>query len=247
MTPTKTNARTRMLARVADLGWELDPTAKVPLSRFERHVLVQNETAFRKRAAHGGWWKILLDYSQTSGSWRTVIGTTLRGIQINWTENEVHSGKVIGVLKNPRSSRYGSRFLWLASGDPSDPMKKHAETFLADPDLVVWLSQELRHKDIEETRARHAEQRRIEKLREQLLPVKGLTENARWRFAYVSPFKRASAELIKADGLTDLPKVMAETWNELERLVEYLTPEAREAFQKHLDDLSGAAVTDLDA
>jgi hypothetical protein len=60
MTITKTSARDKMLALVAEQGWVLDPTARI--SRAFSNQSRQDPYTFIRAAAHGGQWRIHLSY-----------------------------------------------------------------------------------------------------------------------------------------------------------------------------------------
>lgn len=232
------NARTRMLAAIVDkFGWEPDPIETVK-KRYssDPDERVQDPHAFRKAAKHGGYWRIHLDYSQRGGSWlHSTVGNTLRGVSVYWSASGQHQGKIIGNLKNSESKRWIDSWLWEASADATGvPMKKHAETFLTDPDLVIWLAAELAHLDRVQRHEELLERQRIDRKRARLLPIEGLEENGQWRWGFTGKFQQASNKVIQADGISELPRDLADMVFEAERLVALLTPEARKEYDDHM-------------
>jgi hypothetical protein len=200
-------ANTKFVAYIAANGWTLDPTATILKNHFGSHAdRVQDPHVFVRPAAHGGFWRIKLDYSAPSYS-----RTGFRRLQ------EVHVYYVPVLGENPprrraatlkRPGKYGSfNPLWVAldtTGQQS--LRKRAERLVANPDLAMWLSFQAKH-DENVREAEWVEQRRRDReLRNRPLPV--TVDEIEWaKLKYAAA--RAASAVERADGRSDLPALVA--------------------------------------
>lgn len=222
---TKINARTAFLAHLKANGWVLDRTHTFTKTDYGRNpqgirtateTRVQEPFSYTKPAAHGGRWRIVLDYERRD-SWHSTIGNTLRGITVGHITSEkvYDNGKLsvrhIGYLKPNR--RYNSTNwlteVLLAHGLLS--LRKQAEYLAIHPDLIVWLALEAEHVDKVKKRADMDARIADQKAREQNLAVtvgqEGYGSDNEW-WVLSKALQTAANAVVNADGKTDLPAAL---------------------------------------
>lgn len=192
MTKSTTNARTQLLDFVVASGWKLDETETIPLPRWSNKPgesqddRIQHPHAFVKAAAHGGVWKIKLDYRNRS-SYSGGFDNILRGVEVrhifdgsevalfpyDWNASErsgyIHAAK----LQNSDKAKYVSTsWLWNVTYGPtgSATLRQRAEMLIANPDLVIWLAAEAKHQDAVRAAERLAARRADTEARQRPMP-----------------------------------------------------------------------------
>lgn len=237
-------ARQRMLELLEANGWTLDPAETVYTSRYSRETR-PNPHAFFKPATHGGTWHIKLDYTNRANTWSTSIDDTLRRVDVNYCNAEGDpdpsplwsSRGNIGALKRPSTAYNDYNDLYEALGDGT--LSKRAERLVKDPDLGVWLTKETEHaRKIVEVRL-NAERSRQERLAAQPLEItvgNGAHDYNSPYAVLVSKLTIAADRIKKADGRSDLPKLLADARVALDDIVSVLTDGASLEYAEHLGE-----------
>lgn len=269
MANPSSNARTKFVQFVKDNGWVLDPgktyTTRSDWGRHKEETTVQNPHAFKKDAAHGGVWMIELDYSE-NGGYRRSTGNTLRGVAISYRaapgepELDPFDGdearsyrRASNVLRKP--GNYDRvKYVWDGLENADDAakdatMRERAEKLVRNPDLAIWLIAKTKYEsEVRAANARAAAE--ADRLaRAQPMPV--LVTTAGWNSDWkqrTRELQEAATALYKADGKSDLPRLVADAYLALDAITAVLTEGAREESQDlrhilaHQTAVVGAAV-----
>lgn len=223
MSTTKLNARDVFIAHVLATGWVADTTHTVTSHGYAsgraraEAVEKQHSFSYTRPAAHGGRWRIVLNYRVSGGGWSNDrVGTTLRGIRVSYiaTEDRNSNGNLtvtpIGDLR--QESKYGST-VWLARVLDYPTLRKQSEVFVANPDLVIWLALEAQHKDKVYQEAQWKAHRIDREARDQ--PIQGITVSQthtaeggnEWQ-RLTDALRDAAQAVTQADGKTHLPSAI---------------------------------------
>lgn len=210
------NSREKLLALVKKQGWTLDKTARTIVNTWSRDR-VQDPHVFLRDAAHGGQWRILLDYAIRSSYTGNAIGDRLHQVHISYiaADDPLHEcpdgiqrpdyhhpfgfrGGCL-VLKQPR--RGDPAWLWDALEAGGEGLGERAKLLITNPDLAVYLAGQLRYEEVLKYE-RHLETERQEReLRARPLPITVDRDD----------FRRLTGQLVQAanavhgaDGKSDL-------------------------------------------
>jgi hypothetical protein len=227
---TKLNAREQLVQFILDSGWELDPTKTVRANRSNLYSdeRVQNPNAFRRPAHDGQFWEIELDYG-----YKDPDSTRLQALTLHLTKDGVL--QVIGSRKYNTDIRLAPRWadsyntnngaLWsITTGVRSNPsLRDRAEAIVLNPALAAWLVEE--HQNERQARIEVQNKRRAEeaKARKRPLPITVSREDYR---ALVSTLDTAVWKLRRADGLSDLPALVADAQAAVNAVAAVLKPTA---------------------
>jgi hypothetical protein len=252
----KPNARTKFIDFVKEQGWELDPDKQLTSTRGfgkdRTEVKRQDPYAFRKAAAHGGTWMIKLDYTESGGYSYATTGNTLRRLMVTYragageptmdpiTNEEIEQSYVrynhtITLRKPGNYDPFNAFWEALEHGDDAAKdatLKERAEKIVRNPDLAVWLAAAARFEHKEAIK-RSREAARIDReLRSRPMPVLVTTDgyNSDWK-QLTRALQEAATDLNKADGKSDLPRLVAEAYVALNAITAVLTEDAREEAQ----------------
>lgn len=221
MTKPKLNAREQLIAFIIDKGWALDPTSTVrdesSTEAMREQRRIQNPNVFRKPDGEGGFYRAVLDYNSRS-NWSADPDTRLRGVSLTHTTadgtrksigSKSYNSSVELEAKYADSYRSLNQHVWsITSGILSSvSLKQRAEVLLADPALVLWLAEERSYKRELEIKAENKRRDEERKARKRPLKVNVGQDDFR---KLVSELENAVWKLRRADGLTDLPAVVAE-------------------------------------
>ena len=209
MTKSTTNARTQLLDFVVASGWKLDETENTVANRsvWGTPERIQHPHAFVKAAAHGGVWKIKLDYRNRS-SYSGGFDNVLRGVEVrhifdgsevalfpyNWNAPKgsgyIHAAK---LANSDKAKHLATSWIWNVTYGPtgSATLRQRAEMLIANPDLVIWLASEAKHQDAVRSAERLAARRADTEARNRPMP-EGWAELA-----------KAARAVFYADGKSD--------------------------------------------
>lgn len=207
------NKREQMLAYVHNHGWVLDTSATISKRRGE---MVQDPLAFVRPAADGGTWHLSLDY-QVADSWTYRTDNILRGLTLRHssTMGETRGRQRKYELLNTGQKDYDPHGLWEVTGRNTEglnmvdaQLRRRAERVIADPDLVVWLSEEKRYADVE--RMREAERARKERWEKRRARNAALTVDNDEFISLARQIRDVLYPLTSVDGETDVAAAIAE-------------------------------------
>ena len=233
-------ARAKFLELVEANGWILDNDATVAVKYGRERK--QDPYAFMKNAAHGGTWHIQLNYMNNTG-WSTSYDERLRGVTVSYRNADgdlepksswgIFGGNV-GTLKKP-GNYDGFNGLWVALGPGS--LRERAEKLVRFPELAVWLTMETRHEHKLEIKAADEARQREREARAKPLPV--TVDQGRliseW-YGLTSKLVQAAEAVKKADGMSNLPVLVAKMELALNDIKGVLTEEAWELAQRHYEE-----------
>lgn len=236
-------ARQKMLELVKASGWTLDPAETVNRSRYDR-TRVPNPYAFFKPAVRGGTWHINLDYVNRANAWNTSIDDTLRMVVVSYynADGELDPnpswGKGnIGVLKRPSTAYNDYNDLYEALGDGT--LSKRAARLVRDPDLAVWLAKETEYARKTVEARLDAERAKQERAAAQPLEITVGNGEHGYNSEYAKltdVLNRANDRIKKADGRSDLPKLLYDARVALDAIVDVLTDEASLEYAANLGE-----------
>ena len=245
------NAKEALRAKIADAGWVVDTTRTVSTGRFTSSPRrIQDPNAFVKRAASGGHWALQLVFTKT-GMYELRDTNTLKKVEVQYyapgQDVDERQGVSLPALKKPRQSysSWGDDF-WNSLNGPEDKkertLRERVEVFVADPDLGVWNYLAERHRAELEREEIERKKEELRAARARPLPVTvGQSDWNRgsWK-SLVFDMEYAAKAIHKADGTSDLPKLVAEAQQALDAIVNALTDEASLEFAEHMNVLSDA-------
>ena len=232
--------REKFLKLVADNGWTPDPYSWVSVGWGTSE---NNPFAFTRLAEDGGTWRILLDY--TPLGYNYSIDGRLRGVTVEYISagtmpeessngNLVRKGKGVGTLRRP--GKY-TNFNPLWETLEGDTVVNKAKKIVVNPDLAVWLTAEAQYLHDEQVRQANEDARRQQEQEEQPLPITVGEGDHGWRSPWHNLARNLSSAIGKvtdANGSSDLPQLIADAQLALNKVIEVLTPEVREALEAHL-------------
>jgi len=205
-----TGARAKMVQDLLDNGWTYDPARTWAAKKWRSGLpmseeRVQNPYAFRKPAAHGGWWHVELDYRVRSNYHHSSFDERLRCVEVWHTPDGEdalrHSARPnIGRLTKP--SKWDSYNGLYEIFDAGMPLAKRAHALVTNPDLVIWLAREAKHNH--NVRIAEAVQRRLadREARNRLPEGVGVEESV-WHDARRA-VRKAATEVFDIDGKSDV-------------------------------------------
>lgn len=238
-------AKEKLIDLIRSEGWVPDPTQtiRVHASRFglteeQTPERKQHPHAFMKRAAHGGTWRLFLDYTNRS-SYHGGFGNTLKSAHINWADDRGDRMPMNGLstLKNVENITWGKaskESLWEAlkfHGKDGEigTLGGAVKLLVTDPDTSVWLAAQWSWDKSERLRIAEEKAEALRQAKAQPLPVVVTQQGygSEWG-AIARKLEYAARDIARADGTSDLPQLVADAQLALEGIQSALTDEARE-------------------
>lgn len=245
----KKTARERTLEAVAAAGWTLDPEARRAAGRYDR-TQVQNPHVFLKPVADGSGdtWRLVLDYN--AAGWQGGDGNLLKSATIyrfapgeeKLSYQDVHK-RQLALFNSDKSSYRATSFLFKVTSrahaqglgwvEKDRTLSERLLVLAQAPEAVVWFAKAEEWEDNVERKAAAREANRIMLAREQPLPIT-VGEGAH---GYKSDWSSisgqisiAAARVRAADGISDLPVLLAALQDKMQAAINVLNEEAAERF-----------------
>lgn len=251
-------AKEKLHQSLVDNGWRLDPRAKKNKDRYGRD-LVQNPNVYLRPAAHGGEWRVELQWVNGGSIWYPKEGTRLMrvvvthapaGTDYETTPNgyDGTSYVSIGTLRNTenesrsyhRNSPLWDALKWNAEkGEAVGTLSQAVAHLVKNPDLAVWLGmvEEDRKRIAKAESDRKAAELRAAKARK--LPITVGQEGHSWESTnewstLTRKLKSAAAAIEHADGTSNLPLLVADAQKALQAIWSALNEDARKNYSAYM-------------
>lgn len=239
-------SKEKLFNSLASNGWDLDPRAKKQTDRYNR-ALIQNPNVVVKDAAHGGQWRIHLNWAYSGVGFNRGEGNRLKSVHVDYAPTDVEyevteggydgtSYVTIGDLENTDNVGWKHSFIWDAlkwtgKDETVGTFRQAVELLVTDPDTALWLSMEHQYQEQVKEAERARKQLEEQNARRRPLPITVSQKSVNYAPSEWKQLTRkvseASVRLDKADGTSDLPQLVANLQIALNGIVEVLDDDAK--------------------
>lgn len=228
-------------------GWVQDPRAFKAKGRYTQDEFVLDRNFQVKDAAHGGQWRIRLEWTRKGSTWQTYEGDRIKSAHVTYAPEGIEyetsekglwdrtEYKGIGIIEKVDTG-WKHSYIWEALKTWDNKTSNWSgtrpaiEAFIKNPDLAVWLGAEAGYEaDVKaEKECERRDRERVARARPLPVTVSQESVNYGW-----SEWKRLAVELtsaakhiVDANGTSDLPRLVAEAHLALAAIEGVLTEEA---------------------